>query len=821
MVSKKFLFYSLLAASTAFGQSRWIRERSENFEIYSDSGEANTRDVLRNLEQVRGFVLQSAGAGVGRQEPTYIVGFKADAEYAPYRPNEAAAAFYLTGADRDLVVIGGVRPEALQAAAGAYGQLAFRQLGLSLPAWLDQGLGDVLSTVKQMGTVVGAIGELTIEQRRALAVDPKIPLEAILSGPSTSIKNRLQAETLVHMLLLSPDYAPKFKDLIAALQYGTPQAAMEKVYGKPLAGIEKDLQAYVSGGHLSAVPIPVKPGASVIMAPEPAPPYDLNLVLAAVYNRPGQDKEAQDRLESLTRATATRPEPWAGLAYVALRSGKVEVAAQNFEKAIALGARSPELMWDHARLSWRDGASESEIVLNQLLEKDPNRADVRMKLAAIHLDRRRARQAIALLQPIKDVPADIAPRFLAELAYAELETGEKSDAQVTLARLGKAASAPRDTAQLSRLQDFAAGIKVTPQVAVVAAVTPEKAPEKTPEKAPEKTSEKAPAAAPVTAHVTLGSSSAAAVPDDRQKAAAQALEKASAAAREKATAEAKALEEADALAKRAAEAREKAAALARERVAAEAQEKAAAKAREKTDAEVSAKEAADAREKAAAEAKEKAAAEAKEKADAKLRAKAEAEAAAKAAAEAKERAIAEAREKAAAEAREKAEAAARAKAEAEAQVQAQAKAAAEAREKALADARAKAAAAAPSPQPAPTMVASNVVPNNLASKVGGPEAAPTGSVPATPTAPKIDDSIESGVFVEMVCMDTQIKIVLQTPQGKKNFLIADPSNVLVSGREGGKVELECGAQKPVNVRILSSSPGGANFDGLVKGIYFD
>src|SRR5580692_747403 len=134
------------------------------------------------------------------------------------------------------------------------------------------------------------------------------------------------------------------------MQYGTPQAAMEKVYGKPLAGIEKDLQAYVSGGHLSAVPLPTKPGASVIMAPEPAPPFDLNLVLAAVYNRPGQDKDAQTRLESLARATPTRPEPWAGLAYVALRSGKADVAAQNFEKALAMGSRNPELMWDNARL---------------------------------------------------------------------------------------------------------------------------------------------------------------------------------------------------------------------------------------------------------------------------------------------------------------------------------------------------------------------------------------------------------------------------------------------------------------------------------------
>lgn len=817
MVSKKFVIFSLLAAGTAFGQSRWIRERSENFEIYSDGSDASTRDALRNLEQVRAFVLQATGAGMGRQEPTYIIGFKSDAEYAPYRPNEAAAAFYVTGTDRDLVVIGGFRPEGLQAAAGAYGQLAVRQLGLSLPVWLDQGLADVFSTVRQTTTVVTVMGELTVEQRRALAADPRIPLETILSGPS-GVKIRLQAETLVHMLLLSPDYGPKFKDLVAALQYGTPQAAMEKVYGKPLAAIEKDLQAYVSGGHLSATSLPLKAGVSVIQAPEPAPPFELNLVLAAVYNRPGQDKEAQTRLESLARATPNRPEVWAGLGYVALRSGKSEVAGQNFEKAIALGARNPELMWDHVRLSWRDSASDSEIVLNQQLGKDPNRADIRMKLAAIHLDRRRARQAVALLQPLKDVPADVAPRYFTELAYAQLETGAKSEAQVTLARLGKSATSPRDAAELNRLQEFAAGIKVTPQAVVIAAVAAEKSPEKAPEKAP--VIAPVSSATPAT-HVTLGSSSPGPASDDRQKAA-QALEKATAAAREKAAAEAKALEEADALAKRAAEAREKAAALARERVAAEAQERVAAKAREKTDAEMNAKAAAEAKEKATADAREKAAAEAREKADAKLRAKAEAEAAAKAAAEAKEKAIADAREKAAAEAREKAEALARAKAEAEAQ----AKAAAEAREKAQADARAKAAAAAAaaaqSSQPAaPTLVASNIVPNNLAPKAV-PDSTPAGSIPATPVAPKIDDSIENGLFVEMVCMDTQIKIVIQTPQGgKKNFLIADPANVLVSGREGGKVELECGPQKPVNVRILSASPGGANFDGLVKGIYFD
>jgi len=114
------------------------------------------------------------------------------------------------------------------------------------------------------------------------------------------------------------------------------------------------------------------------------------------------------------------------------------------------------------------------------------------------------------------------------------------------------------------------------------------------------------------------------------------------------------------------------------------------------------------------------------------------------------------------------------------------------------------------------------VPPSVASKIAPADDIPTGSLPAPPVVPKADDSsIATGVFVEMVCLDTQIKIVLQTPEGKKNFLIADPTNVVVSGREGGRVELDCGPQKPVNIRILYGGPSVAPFDGLVKGLYFE
>ncbi len=540
MISKKLLLYTLFVAGTAFAQSRWIRVRSENFEMYSDANEAGTRDALRNLEQIRGFLLTSTGSSLSRPDPTYLVAFKSETEFAPYRLNEAAGAFFLTGADRDFVVIGGLNPESLQAAARAYGQLAVRQLGLSLPAWLDQGLTDLCSTYKPVGTVAASLGELTVDQHRTLAADPAVSLAMINSGAGANAKSRLEAETLVHMLLLSPDYCPKFRELVAALQNGvSSQAVLEKVYAKPLAGIEKDLQAYIGGGHVTAASIPLK--STLIQPSEPAPSFDLNLALADIYNRPGQDKEAQDRLEASSQANPARPEPWAGLAYVALRRGQLDVAAQDFDRSLALGARRPELMWDHVRLGWRDSATDTEETLTQLLQKEPNRVDTRVKLAAIYLDRRKPRQAYGLLQPVSDIPTGDA-RLLAELAFAEIEMGERTQAQVTIARL--------DTPELNRLKGYLAGDRGTP----------------------------APPATPAAvARVTLGSPTGA---NERQKAS-EAFEKAAASAREKAAAEAQAVEAAESLERQAAEAREKVAALARERAAAEAQEKAAAKAREK------------------------------------------------------------------------------------------------------------------------------------------------------------------------------------------------------------------------------------------------
>ncbi len=78
----------------------------------------------------------------------------------------------------------------------------------------------------------------------------------------------------------------------------------------------------------------------------------------------------------------------------------------------------------------------------------------------------------------------------------------------------------------------------------------------------------------------------------------------------------------------------------------------------------------------------------------------------------------------------------------------------------------------------------------------------------------------NGKLVEMQC-GAQPKLVIDTPEGKKRFLIDDPNKLMVNGNSGQQIELVCGAQKPVQVRIEYDAAAQAGFDGLARGIQFN
>ena len=82
--------------------------------------------------------------------------------------------------------------------------------------------------------------------------------------------------------------------------------------------------------------------------------FDVKLALADLTNRPGKEAETRKTLEDLAREDPKRPEPWAGLGYLAWRGNQIAEAVEAFGKAYELGDRSPRLLWDYGRLAERE-----------------------------------------------------------------------------------------------------------------------------------------------------------------------------------------------------------------------------------------------------------------------------------------------------------------------------------------------------------------------------------------------------------------------------------------------------------------------------------
>jgi hypothetical protein len=76
---------------------------------------------------------------------------------------------------------------------------------------------------------------------------------------------------------------------------------------------------------------------------------------------------------------------------------------------------------------------------------------------------------------------------------------------------------------------------------------------------------------------------------------------------------------------------------------------------------------------------------------------------------------------------------------------------------------------------------------------------------------------QAGAFAQLDCSTKSPKIVLETPEGQKIFLIDDPNRVM-----GATIELTCGAQQQkIAVRIEYIPANQPGVDGLIRGIQFE
>jgi tetratricopeptide (TPR) repeat protein len=441
----------LFAVSLPAADPQWIQMTSDHFRVFSSAKERETRAALEHLERVSGFFAQLIGHTPSASAPVDVVIFGSEKEYEPVRINEFAVAYYSGQSEHDYIVIGKTGEQANSIVAHEYTHLAFRHGNYNLPPWLSEGVAELFSTLKGAGKNT-VFGEPIPGRLQELRSEKWVPLRTILEADQaspyyneTKRAGSLYNESwlLVHMMATSGTPA-KFANLLDAVRLGTPSVtATERIFA-PLPELDKAVQLYLVSGRFAALQVPIKlPQVDRIQA-TPASPYSVHLVLAdLVAGRAGQEADARKRYEDLKLEDPNRPEAWSGLAYLDWRANNREQAVVNFAKAFDLGARSPKLLGDFARLGFSSQPEKALAAMKLYVSTQPDNVAAWIDLATMQMSQRQFADALLTAKSIRAVNTNAQrDRILFVRASAAMQTGDRTEARKIAEELQRLAEAP-------------------------------------------------------------------------------------------------------------------------------------------------------------------------------------------------------------------------------------------------------------------------------------------------------------------------------------------------------------------------------------------
>lgn len=449
------LFRSFLAAlflMTSFGltlltaDEQWTKLATKHFEMYTTNDARSAAAVLQEFEQVRSFFLQSNQTIHIPNVPVKIIAFRSEEEYAKYRLNPGAFAYYLHNHNYDYIVMQDINPEHYPAAIHEYTHMVVQHAGWNLPLWLNEGWAEVYSSldVQADRVVVGGIpaGRLYDLQTRSwlnlptlFAVDRK---SSYYRQPDQMKIFYAQSWALCHMLMLSPEYRPKFMTFVAAVSSGKPVAeCFQTIYGKTLDQVQADLMSDLNRAtpEVEAFDMQLtKMESQPVISPLRS--FERDVALASLLAGSAQTAgEAQRMLTRLASEDPGNADVEESLGYLAWQQGDEQATRLHFRRAFEKGSRDAEMLCQYASLveaTDRGDALEGDsarAALVKALALRPDYIDARLQFALMEFRAGQYDSAFANLTRIKAVKPDQAFCYYSALAYSGYRLGKLDDAR--------------------------------------------------------------------------------------------------------------------------------------------------------------------------------------------------------------------------------------------------------------------------------------------------------------------------------------------------------------------------------------------------------
>ena len=389
--------------------------------------------------------------------PLRVIGFSSEKEYAntvsvPWpSPTTLLTAIAITSSWE------AYESQQFGVAAHEYFHYVLHAGGVKLPACLQEGLAEVISTLRVTpgGYTLG--GDLPIRTQALQAVGKRLlPLDDLLgvSEKSVTANGRREAErfyaeswAFADMLVASPKYASRFDKLVAEFNTGSNgPAAFQKVYAKSLDQVAEDLVRWINQSHTPQLR-PLQPPPL-----SPPPVFDLSAahtqyLLAELSLVSGNVAQATSRYQDLALRQPTNPDVFVALGLIALRQGNRAEALKDWRLAVKLNVQDPELCYRYAVLAEEAGVNEGEIKigLERALVLSPSYEDARYRLALIEYHASNYQSALDHLRKMS-VPADTHRRYAYLIAVASslLELNQNEEARKVANEAVKAAQNEHD-----------------------------------------------------------------------------------------------------------------------------------------------------------------------------------------------------------------------------------------------------------------------------------------------------------------------------------------------------------------------------------------
>jgi len=429
----------------------WTAARTPHFEVYSDARPETARSLAASLERLHGFLVRQIGLSPAADRAVRVIAFASTQEYARYRSNPAAGAYFVGTGDRDYIVMPVSARADLRFAAHEYAHVLMHSGAWTLPCWIAEGVSDVVSTV-QFRERESRIGGDLAERSAALKNSRWLPLaELFACGAQRGSVFYAESWAVADLLMFSPAYSARFPTLLGALASGVDsERALREVYGVPLAAIERDARTRLVRGA-SPVPLPPVANAAAEVRVMGLTTFAARALLADLHFANGEFAVAESLYGGLARERPNDAEIQAAVGTLALRRGDSAAAAAAWKRAIDLGIADAVLCFRYAVLADERGLP-ARAALERAIALRPDFDDARFKLALMEKNGGHPEAAIAQLRAMRQVAPARAFAWWSVLADALLSLDRRTEAREAAAEARAHAGSSAESDHAAQLE---------------------------------------------------------------------------------------------------------------------------------------------------------------------------------------------------------------------------------------------------------------------------------------------------------------------------------------------------------------------------------